>query len=68
MKEFLKKFKSTKFIMTVWCMSLTTYIVIANKPEFFGLAQLLSAAPLVYCGCNVWQKNIYSKTDLKIEK
>lgn len=35
---------------------MVTYIVAADKAAFTGLATVLSAAPLVYCGVNVYDK------------
>lgn len=35
---------------------MVTYIVVKDKASFTGLATVLSAAPLVYCGVNVYDK------------
>ena len=35
---------------------MVTYIVARDKSAFTGLATVLSAAPLVYCGVNVYDK------------
>ena len=35
---------------------MVTYIVARDKAAFTGLATVLSAAPLVYCGVNVYDK------------
>lgn len=63
MKSFLKKLKSTKFLITLWAIGLITYIVIRNKTGFYGIAQLLCAVPLSYVAANVAQKAIYQKID-----
>lgn len=57
------KLKSTKLWITIWSILLISFIVVTNKIDFFGLAQLLSSIPLAYIGANVWQKNIYSKSE-----
>lgn len=51
-----KKLLSRKLWLTIWCCALVTYIVVADKSNFTGLATVLSAAPLVYCGVNVYDK------------
>ena len=45
-----------------------SFIVIANRTDFYGIAQLLTAVPMSYIVCNVAQKAIYSKTDLNIKE
>lgn len=35
---------------------MVTYIVVKDKAAFTGLATVLSMAPLVYCGVNVYDK------------
>ena len=51
-----KKLGSRKFWLTLWGCATVTYIVVADKAAFTGLATVLSAAPLVYCGVNVYDK------------
>lgn len=51
-----KKLGSRKLWLTLWCCAMVTYIVVADKADFTGLATVLSAAPLVYCGVNVYDK------------
>lgn len=63
-----KKLKSTKFLITLWSIAMITYIVIADKNEFYGIAQLLCSVPLSYVVANVAQKAIYSKTDIGIKQ
>lgn len=43
-----------------------TYIVIAGKNDFYGIAQLLCSIPLSYVVANVAQKAIYNKTDVSV--
>ena len=43
-----------------------TYIVIAGKDNFYGIAQLLCSVPLSYVVANVAQKAIYNKTDVRV--
>ena len=62
----LKKLKSTKFLITIWAILMITYIVIAGKDNFYGIAQLLCSVPLSYVEANVAQKAIYNRTDVKI--
>lgn len=62
----LKKLKSTKFLITIWAILMITYIVIAGKDNFYGIAQLLCSVPLSYVVANVAQKAIYNKTDVSI--
>lgn len=62
----LKKLKSTKFLITIWAILMITYIVIAGKDNFYGIAQLLCSVPLSYVVANVAQKAIYSRTDVKV--
>ena len=62
-RTFLSKLKSTKFLITLWCIAMVTYIVISGQNEFVSIATILSAAPMVYCGVNVYQKGIYNKRD-----
>lgn len=60
----LNKLKSTKLWITIWSIQMISFIVIANRTDFYGIAQLLTAVPMSYIVCNVAQKAIYSKTDL----
>lgn len=53
------KLKSAKLWVTIWAISLVSFIVIANRTEFLGIAQPLCFVPLGYLGVNVWQKKIY---------
>lgn len=62
----LKKLKSTKFLITIWSILMITYIVIAGKDNFYGIAQLLCSVPLSYVVANVAQKAIYNRTDVKV--
>ena len=62
----LKKLKSTKFLITIWAILMITYIVIAGKDYFYGIAQLLCSVPLSYVVANVAQKAIYNRTDVKV--
>ena len=62
----LKKLKSTKFLITTWAILMITYIVIAGKDNFYGIAQLLCSVPLSYVVANVAQKAIYNRTDVKV--
>ena len=62
----LKKLKSTKFLITIWAVLMITYIVIAGKDNFYGIAQLLCSVPLCYVVANVAQKAIYNRTDVKV--
>ena len=57
----IKKLKSTKFLITIWAILMITYIVIAGKDNFYGIAQLLCSIPLSYVVANVAQKAIYNK-------
>lgn len=60
------KLKSTKLWITIWAIAIITYIIIAGKSDFYGIAQLLCSIPLSYVVANVAQKAIYSKTDTTI--
>lgn len=62
----LKKLKSTKFLITIWAILMITYIVIAGKDNFYGIAQLLCSVPLSYVVANVAQKAIYNRMDVKV--
>lgn len=66
--KFVNKLKSTKFLITIWAIVLITFIVVAGRNDFYGIAQLLCSIPLSYVVANVAQKAIYSKTDLKMEE
>lgn len=60
------KLKSTKLWITIWSVVMITFIVIANKTEFYGIAQLLCSVPLSYVVANVAQKAIYNKSDVSL--
>lgn len=62
-RTFLNKLKSTKFLITLWCIAMVTYIVVSGQYEFVSIAVILSAAPMVYCGVNVYQKGIYNNNN-----
>lgn len=62
------KLKSTKLWITIWAIVIITYIIIAGKSDFYGIAQLLCSIPLSYVVANVAQKAIYSKTDTTINQ
>ena len=68
MKSLLTKFKSTKLWITIWSLCIISYIVIADKTAFYGIAQLLCSIPLSYVVANVAQKAIYNKTDISVEE
>ncbi len=59
------KFLSVKLWVTLWAMVLTTYIIIANRTEFYSLALTLCYVPLAYIGANVLQKKIINDSDIK---
>ena len=63
MKTFLKKLTSIKTLVSIWACALISYIVIADKANFLVIAQMLCAVPLAYIGANVWQKQIFSRSD-----
>lgn len=68
-----RKATSRKWIVAVWAMVVGTLIVIFSGvcafmgravPEGFGgLATLLFTTGIAYIGGNVWQKQIYSKSE-----
>lgn len=62
------KLKSTKLWITIWAIAIITYIIIAGKADFYGIAQLLCSIPLSYVVANVAQKAIYSKIDTTINQ
>lgn len=55
------KLHSTKLWITLWAIFLITFIVIADRNEYYGIAQLLCSIPLSYVVANVAQKAIYTK-------
>lgn len=57
------KLKSTKLWVTIWAILIITYIVVFDKTDFYGIAQLLCSIPLSYVVANVAQKAIYTKKD-----
>lgn len=57
------KLFSSKLWVTVWAIVMVTFIVITDRQSFSGIANWLCSVPLAYIGCNVWQKQIYSKKD-----
>lgn len=68
-----KKATSRKWVVTVWAMIVGTMIVVFSAacafmgrsvPDGFGgLATLLFTTGIAYIGGNVWQKQIYSKSE-----
>lgn len=54
-----RKLKSTKLWVTLWAITLISYIVIADKTDFYGIAQLLCSVPLSFVVANVAQKAIF---------
>lgn len=64
MKDFASKLRSTKLWITIWALGIISFIVIADKTDFYGIAQLLCSIPLAYVVANVAQKAIYNKTDI----
>lgn len=67
-KSSLSKLKSVKLWITVWATAMISFIVIAGKTDFYGIAQLLCSIPLSYVVANVAQKAIYAKTDVNINQ
>lgn len=61
-----KKLQSTKLWITLWAVAMITYIVIADKTAFYGIAQLLCSVPLSFVVANVAQKAIF-KDSLALE-
>lgn len=59
--SFLSKFKSMKFVVTVWAMVLLTIIVVQNRVDFVQLGMILACAPMAYCYTNVKQKELFNK-------
>lgn len=64
----LSKLKSVKLWITVWAIAMISFIVIAGKNDFYGIAQLLCSVPLSYVVANVAQKAIYAKSDVNINQ
>ena len=61
-----KKLQSTKLWITLWAVAMISYIVIADKTDFYGIAQLLCSVPLSFVVANVAQKAIF-KNELSSE-
>lgn len=61
-----KKLQSTKLWITIWAVAMISYIVIAEKTDFYGIAQLLCSIPLSFVVANVAQKAIF-KNILSLE-
>lgn len=59
------KFRSAKLWVTIWAIFMVSFIVIANRSEFIIIAQFLCGVPVAYIGANVWQKQIFSKTEFE---
>jgi len=59
--EKTSKLKSVKLWITIWAITMISYIVFTNKTEFYGIAQMLCSVPLSYVVANVAQKAIYKK-------
>lgn len=55
----MKKLGSVKVWITLWCMILISYIVLADLASFNNLAMLAIAPILTYIGANVLQDKIY---------
>lgn len=64
--EFKQKLKSIKLWITAWAVAMITFIVVAGKNDFYGIAQLLCSIPLSYVVANVAQKAIYSRSDTSL--
>ncbi len=62
-----KKLQSTKLWITLWAVGMISYIAIADKTDFYGIAQLLCSVPLSFVVANVAQKTIF-KNDLSLEE
>lgn len=60
-RRVLVKATSSKLIVTVWAMVVSSYIVFADKPEFEGIAYLCIGTVLAYILGNVIQKGISSR-------
>lgn len=63
MTSLKRKLQSSKLWVTLWSIGIITYIVVADKTAFYGIAQLLCSIPLSYVVVNVAQKAIISKTE-----
>ena len=61
MKEILRKFRSRKFLITLWAIIMETYILIANRPEFIPIGKILMLIILLYLPVNAWQKKLINK-------
>jgi uncharacterized membrane protein YjfL (UPF0719 family) len=60
-KSILKKFSSSKFIITIWVMIIISYIVFTKITDFQNVAMILSTVPLSYFGANVLLDKIWKK-------
>lgn len=66
---------SRKWVVTIWAMAVGTLIVLfegfcalsdSHIPEgFSGLAMLLFGTGVAYIGGNVWQKQIFHKSEVE---
>lgn len=61
-RRILVKATSSKLIVTVWAMVVSSFIVFADKPEFEGIAYLCIATVLAYILGNVIQKGIEGRS------
>jgi hypothetical protein len=64
MSSLKRKLQSSKLWITLWSIGIISYIVIADKTDFYGIAQLLCSIPLSYVVANVAQKAIINKSEL----
>ena len=60
-QKILAKLLSVKTWVVLWAMFIITFCIVADRPEFLPIAQMLCIVPPAYLGVNVWQKNILSK-------
>ena len=54
----MNKLKSIKLWVTVWCLGLITYAIIADKTEWSNVIMALAAVPISYSYFNVKQKEM----------
>lgn len=54
------KLKSVKTLIVIWAVAMITYIIIADRAGFYGIAERLVFVPLAYIPVNVAQKKIYA--------
>ena len=64
MSSLKRKLQSSKLWITLWSIGIISYIVVADKTDFYGIAQLLCSIPLSYVVANVAQKAIINKSEL----